>query len=415
MQPIASWRSFSSSVINTPWTVPWSTTRITAAAPMNVGLKSLTCTNCGKLGHVSRACPLPHKTDLKTMFEEHRCCICGLHGHISKHCPTEGGDPSLSPKFEMPTPKKVLWANKVCMTCGERGHIFQACPKEKFHLSGYVTMKRIDKRLAGARLQKSIPKQLQSPKQFPKVTDRLKYTEARGLLGKVVRTTHSKTVSVLVERHTWHKWLGIREYKYTKLFVHDEDESCICGDLVRVVPCRPVSKLKHHIVKEVVMGFNQDHEIHAERALKRKEHYAGIDEKALERLNVRAAQFEKQEEDRATRSSKGEKPAAAAADGITTDDGEDTVVPPGFKDEAHYRQVMLETKAYMEKAAKQDQEDYAAWKKTMAAEDAKVHQIQDAEDDAFYEWAQVVDDLISRRKGGHSTPVDSKKDGQEDK
>lgn len=387
-----------SSVINTPWTVPWSTTRITAAAPMRVSLLALTCENCGKLGHVSRACPLPHKAGFKTAMEEHRCFECGQHGHISKHCPKLGGDPSQSPKLQASTPKKVLWANKICMTCGERGHIFQACPKETFHLSGHISMKGIEHRLAGARLQKSLPKQLTSPKPMASVVDRLKYSDAKGLLGKVVRTTHSKTVSVMVERHTWHKWLKIREYKYTKLFVHDEDESCICGDLVRIIPCRPVSKLKHHIVKEVVMGFNQDHEIHADRALKRKEHLAGIDALAAERLTERANLYAKQEAARVKHSSTSSPSPTKQEENKDSEEEKAKVLPPGFASEQEYTDVMAETKKYMQDAARKDQEDYNQWKQIMAEEDAKTHEKQDAEDDAFYEWAQTVDDIIARRK-----------------
>lgn len=33
---------------------------------------------------------------------------------------------------------------------------------------------------------------------------------------------------------------------------HDEDEVCEMGDLVRIVPCRPISKMKRHRLLDVI-------------------------------------------------------------------------------------------------------------------------------------------------------------------
>jgi len=77
--------------------------------------------------------------------------------------------------------------------------------------------------------------------------------ERRGALeGEVVSTKTSKTVNVMVY-HT----VYISKYQKTirrrkKIMAHDAEETAKIGDFVRIVPSRPYSKRKRHILKDVV-------------------------------------------------------------------------------------------------------------------------------------------------------------------
>lgn len=77
--------------------------------------------------------------------------------------------------------------------------------------------------------------------------------ERRGALeGEVVSTKTSKTVNVMVY-HT----VYISKYQKTirrrkKIMAHDAENSAKIGDFVRIVPSRPYSKRKRHILKDIV-------------------------------------------------------------------------------------------------------------------------------------------------------------------
>ena len=68
--------------------------------------------------------------------------------------------------------------------------------------------------------------------------------EKRQLIGEVVSTKMSNTIVVKVDRkfpHKAYKKLITRSKKY---YVHDFDESCGLGDVVRIIESKPLSKLK---------------------------------------------------------------------------------------------------------------------------------------------------------------------------
>ena len=68
--------------------------------------------------------------------------------------------------------------------------------------------------------------------------------EKRQLLGEVVSTKMKNTIIVKVDRkfpHKQYKKLITRSKKY---YVHDFDESCSIGDMVRIIESKPLSKLK---------------------------------------------------------------------------------------------------------------------------------------------------------------------------
>jgi len=72
------------------------------------------------------------------------------------------------------------------------------------------------------------------------------------LVGRVVSNKMDKTVVVRVERLTRHPLYGkvVRHHKRYK--VHDEENACGVGDLVRVIESRPISKEKRWVVTDIV-------------------------------------------------------------------------------------------------------------------------------------------------------------------
>jgi len=71
-------------------------------------------------------------------------------------------------------------------------------------------------------------------------------------VGVVVSSRMDKTVVVAVETTVMHR-LYQRFYKKTsKFYAHDEANSCMPGDRVRLVASRPLSKLKRWRVAEIL-------------------------------------------------------------------------------------------------------------------------------------------------------------------
>ena len=75
--------------------------------------------------------------------------------------------------------------------------------------------------------------------------------EKRQLIGEVVSTKMNKTIIVKVDRkfpHKVYKKLITRSKKY---YVHDFNESCGLGDVVKIIESKPLSKLKRWRVLDV--------------------------------------------------------------------------------------------------------------------------------------------------------------------
>src|SRR5579859_1031171 len=71
-------------------------------------------------------------------------------------------------------------------------------------------------------------------------------------VGRVVSDKMDKTRVVVVESLKKHR-IYKRTYKQTKRFqVHDEKNVCQIGDTVRIEECRPLSKMKHWRLIEIV-------------------------------------------------------------------------------------------------------------------------------------------------------------------
>jgi small subunit ribosomal protein S17 len=67
---------------------------------------------------------------------------------------------------------------------------------------------------------------------------------ARTLTGRVVSSKMQKTVAVEIERLIRHETYGKYIRRTTKLLAHDENGESREGDLVKIAPCRPLSRRK---------------------------------------------------------------------------------------------------------------------------------------------------------------------------
>ena len=71
-------------------------------------------------------------------------------------------------------------------------------------------------------------------------------------VGQVVSTRMSKTIVVEVSRRVPHPLYKRIIGKRKKFYAHDEEGTAKMGDMVRIVECRPLSKLKRWRLAEVV-------------------------------------------------------------------------------------------------------------------------------------------------------------------
>ena len=71
-------------------------------------------------------------------------------------------------------------------------------------------------------------------------------------VGEVVSTKMTKTIVVSVSRRVPHPLYKRIVTKRKKFYAHDEQGTAHMGDIVRIVECRPLSKLKRWTLGEVV-------------------------------------------------------------------------------------------------------------------------------------------------------------------
>jgi small subunit ribosomal protein S17 len=80
-------------------------------------------------------------------------------------------------------------------------------------------------------------------------------------VGEVVSTKMSKTIVVEVSRRVPHPLYKRIIGKRKKFYAHDEESRAKKGDIVRIIECRPLSKLKRwrlaDIVREAVQVSTQ--------------------------------------------------------------------------------------------------------------------------------------------------------------
>ena len=71
-------------------------------------------------------------------------------------------------------------------------------------------------------------------------------------VGEVVSTKMQKTIVVAVSRRVPHPLYKRIIKKRKKFYAHDEDGKANLGDVVRIVECRPLSKLKRWQLLDIV-------------------------------------------------------------------------------------------------------------------------------------------------------------------
>ncbi len=71
-------------------------------------------------------------------------------------------------------------------------------------------------------------------------------------IGKVTSNKMQKTITVAVDRKVKHPLYGKFQNKTKKLTVHDENNECGIGDVVRVMETRPLSKNKRWRLVEII-------------------------------------------------------------------------------------------------------------------------------------------------------------------
>jgi small subunit ribosomal protein S17 len=75
---------------------------------------------------------------------------------------------------------------------------------------------------------------------------------ARTLTGRVVSNKMQKTITVEIERLIRHEPYGKFIRRTTKLLAHDAQGESREGDLVKIAPCRPLSRRKSWQLIEVL-------------------------------------------------------------------------------------------------------------------------------------------------------------------
>jgi small subunit ribosomal protein S17 len=64
------------------------------------------------------------------------------------------------------------------------------------------------------------------------------------ITAKVVKTAMNKSAVVSVERLVKHPVNGKYIKRSTKYHIHDENNKCNVGDIIKIKQCRPISKTK---------------------------------------------------------------------------------------------------------------------------------------------------------------------------
>lgn len=70
------------------------------------------------------------------------------------------------------------------------------------------------------------------------------------ITAKVLKTAMDKSAVVTVERLVKHPVNGKYIKRSTKYHIHDENNKCSVGDVIKIKQCRPISKTKTWILVE---------------------------------------------------------------------------------------------------------------------------------------------------------------------
>lgn len=77
-------------------------------------------------------------------------------------------------------------------------------------------------------------------------------TNVGALTGVVTSDKMDKSITVMIERKVKHKRYGKMMRRSTKYHVHDENNTCKTGDIVKIKETKPISKTKTWTLVEVV-------------------------------------------------------------------------------------------------------------------------------------------------------------------
>jgi small subunit ribosomal protein S17 len=80
----------------------------------------------------------------------------------------------------------------------------------------------------------------------------------RTVIGKVVSNKMQKTIVVQVERQVKHPLYGKYVRRFSKMYAHDEENTCQLGDTVLIRHSRPLSKTKRWVLVEVLKREEQE-------------------------------------------------------------------------------------------------------------------------------------------------------------
>ncbi len=82
-------------------------------------------------------------------------------------------------------------------------------------------------------------------------------TAQRIVKGRVISNKMQKTIVVQVERKVKHPLFEKYVRRFSKMYAHDEDNTCRVGDLVTIAPSRPLSKTKRWKLVEIIRREEQ--------------------------------------------------------------------------------------------------------------------------------------------------------------
>ncbi|MBX5494769.1 MAG: 30S ribosomal protein S17 [Bryobacteraceae bacterium] len=84
------------------------------------------------------------------------------------------------------------------------------------------------------------------------MADQTKITHKNEKVGEVVSTKMNKTIVVEVTRRVPHPLYKRIVTRRKKFYAHDEENSARVGDMVRIIECRPMSRLKRWRLGEII-------------------------------------------------------------------------------------------------------------------------------------------------------------------
>lgn len=80
----------------------------------------------------------------------------------------------------------------------------------------------------------------------------------RSVVGKVISNKMNKTIVVEVERKVKHPLYGKYLRRFSRLYAHDNENTCRIGDTVLIKMCRPLSKTKSWMLVQVLEQAEQE-------------------------------------------------------------------------------------------------------------------------------------------------------------